>query len=119
MDAILSRLSIDWTLLGLMTVSFVLSAAAGAAGWAQRAGRAGTLRGCLIAAANCGVIGLIGCGTVLRSSPASFLSAFLAGLVAAWTLGRFGARNWPEALGRVTLALDALRGKFPGKSDQD
>lgn len=103
----------------LLTISYALSAAAGAAGWLQRAGRSGSLRGCLIASANCGTIGLIGCGGVLRTSPDSYLSAFLAGLVAGWTLGRFGARNWPEAVGRVTLALDALRGKFSKSSDKE
>lgn len=113
----LTALTIDWTQLILLTISFALSGAAGAAGWLQRAGTKGSLRGCVISAANCGVIGLVSCGSVLRSSPTSYLSAFLAALIAGWTLGRFGAKSWPEVMGRITLALDALRGKFSDKSD--
>lgn len=115
----LTSLTIDWGILTMLTISFLFSGLAGAMGWLQRMGKTGTLRGCAISAANCGVVGLIGCGTVLKGSPTSYLGAFLAGLVAGWTMGRCGMKNWPDWAGRVTLAINALSGKFTDKSDRE
>lgn len=99
-----------------LTISFVSAAMAGMAGWAQRA-RVRTRLACLIASANCGVVGLLGSAGSLQHSPDSYLRAFFVGLSMGWMAGRFGMTKWPEMAGLLTRVLSALRDEKTNKSE--
>ena len=100
----------------VLMISFLVASIAGAIGWAQRA-RVRTRLGCLIASANCGVVGLLGSVGSLEHSPGSYLRAFFVGLSMGWIAGRFGMTKWPEAAGLLIRVLSVLKDTKTNKSE--
>lgn len=104
----------DWMILFVMTASFVAAMLGGAAGWANRTTNR-TILGCVVSSLNCGILGLLGCGSVLLRSPESFLASLLAGLSTGWMMGRFGMKKLPEMVGLLTRVLSVIRDELTKK----
>lgn len=114
------ELTIDWTQATLMTASFVSATLGGWVGWMNQP-KPRTLAGSVLAGLNCGVVGILASGGCLLHSPDAYLQAFLLGLCAGWTTGRYGVRRLPEVAGLLIRALSVFREgeKKTGKSDSE
>ena len=120
MTATATELTINWPQMWLMTASFTSASVGGWIGWMNRP-KPRTLAGSVLAGLNCGVVGILASGGCLLHSPDAYLQAFLLGLCAGWTTGRYGVRKLPEVAGLLIRALSAFRDaeKKTGKSDSE